>query len=398
MMHHLDVEWILPDGKLGGRTPDGTFKVRGATLGDRIAVREATSRGRTLEVASWEVVTPSPHRVVHPCLVQQACGGCDLGTLAPDVRRGQLQEIVRRALRLDETPTWVPSPRPRRHRARVRLGIDGTSMGYRESRSHTLVQVDDCLAAREEVAARIAEVASALPIPGATAVEIRSDGSRAVLAFEGRITPADLGGLDDVAVDGRTVRGDPVLTLPGVVPLRASPRSFFQVNLEANAALVALAVEALGEIRAERVLDLYAGIGNFALPLAHAGMPVVAVELEGQAVADLRVNASGWPIEVIGADVGRFDPSRTPFDAVVLDPPRAGAPGVMARLLRQRPRRVVMVSCHAPSGGRDLEPLRKAGYRVVRAYAADLFPDTHHVEAVVVLDRPGSPGARAPAV
>lgn len=388
MMPQLDVEWILPDGRVGGRTPDGTFKVHGPLVGERIQPTAGKPRGRTLEISAYDSLSPSPHRVEHACPVQAACGGCDLGALDPTVRAQQLAAMVQRALQLDAPPALVPSPRASRHRARIRLSIDGQTLGYRGARSHALVPVGDCLAARDEVAARIAEVRDALPLPGATAVEIRSDGVRAVLAFDGKIPRGALDRLDDVAVEGRAVRGDPTLVLPGAVPMRASPRSFYQVNLEANALLVAHVVALVEAVAPERVLDLYAGIGNLSLPLAARGTPVAAVELEGQAVADLRHNAQGLPVEVIGVDAGRFDPSRTPFDVVVLDPPRAGAPGVVDRLLLQRPRRIVLVSCHVPSAARDIAPLLRAGYRLGPVTAFDLFPDTHHVETVLALDRP----------
>ena len=71
----------------------------------------------------------------------------------------------------------------------------------------------------------------------------------------------------------------------------------------------------------------------------------------------------------------------------MLDPPRTGAPGVLARVLRNRPRVIVTVSCHAPSSARDLEPALKAGYELVSLDVFDLFPDTHHFESIVVARR-----------
>ena len=194
-----------------------------------------------------------------------------------------------------------------------------------------------------------------------------------------------------MALDGRRLSGDPTLWLSvGDLRLRASPRTFYQVNLELNAVLVDLVVAAVREARPQRTLDLYAGNGNFTLPLArHTDAPVLAVEREGQATADLAASAeaAGLRVPVLTLPVERFDPSREPFDVVVLDPPRAGAPGVVPRLLRNRPRRIVYVACHPPSAARDLRPALKAGYRLVRAQALDLFPDTHHVETVAILDR-----------
>ncbi|MCA9495269.1 MAG: class I SAM-dependent RNA methyltransferase, partial [Myxococcales bacterium] len=134
-----------------------------------------------------------------------------------------------------------------------------------------------------------------------------------------------------------------------------------------------------------RVLDLYAGIGNLSLPLAARGLPVIAVEAPGPGSEDLRRNAAGLPAEVHARPVERFDASRSPFDALVLDPPRAGAPGVLPKVTLLRPRVIVLVSCFAASAARDLAELK--GYRAVSVRCFDLFPDTHHVETVVVLER-----------
>ena len=134
------------------------------------------------------------------------------------------------------------------------------------------------------------------------------------------------------------------------------------------------------------VADLYAGIGNLTLPLAEGGRPVLAVEMEGQATHDLRARAPAH-VHVQTGRVERFDLSRHPFDLAVLDPPRAGAGEVMQRVLHNRPRRIVLVSCHLPSARRDVAVARKGGYRVGSVRCFDLFPDTHHVETVIALER-----------
>jgi 23S rRNA (uracil1939-C5)-methyltransferase len=204
--------------------------------------------------------------------------------------------------------------------------------------------------------------------------------------------------LDGRPVTGDAVAGDPVLALEVRAPtgasarLRASPASFYQVNLEANALLVEYVVEATRGRDATRALDLYAGIGNLGIPLALCGVPVVAVEAPGPGARDLAANAraaaeAGARVEAVAERVERFDPSRVPFDAVILDPPRAGAPGVLERVVRNRPRVVVYVSCFAPNAARDIGRILDRRYALAELRAFDLFPDTHHVEVVAVLER-----------
>lgn len=391
-MDEIELEWLLPDGRAAGRGPDGlTVRVAGAVPGDVVRARRAGGSGRTVDAVVDEVVRPAPARRAAICPVSASCGGCDLDVLEPEARRGLQARMVARAFRLETEVPIVPSPRQEGHRARIKLAIEGGRCGYRAARSHALVEPEVCRIARPEVQEAHARLRSFLrerDAAGLAAVEIRSDGARAVFAFEsnGPVDRAALAALGDVALDGKRLHGDPTLVLEvDGVPLRCSPRSFFQVNLEGNALLVAHVRDALLARRPERLLDLYAGIGNLSLPLAARGVPVTAVEAPGAAAEDLRANAAPCGAQVVAATLERFDPSRTPFDAVVLDPPRAGAPGVLERVTRQRPRTIVYVSCFPPSAAKDLQEVR--GYRVASVTAFELFPDTHHVEAVVVLER-----------
>ncbi len=389
----LDVNWVLPDGRAGGRMPDGTVvRLDGdAVPGDTVVWEPSAQRGHTVDGVVQARLTDSADRIDPSCPWVEACGGCDLATLRADARRAALGRMVARAFRLDSPPEVVPSPRPTGHRARIKLAIEAGRIGYRARRSHALVEVDSCGVARPEIGTALSRVRAALAgdSRGLESVELRSDGTRVVQAFRSRgpvprAVRETLASLGDVALDGKRVAGSPRLRLEVAgVCLEAGPLAFYQVNLEANQLLVQHVLEAM--TGHERVLDLYSGIGNFTLPLAARGTPVVAVEAVGQAVSDLRRSAGDLPVTAITQRVERFDPSRVAFDGVILDPPRAGAKGVLKKLARNRPRTVVYISCHAPAAARDLKEL--PGYRLESVRCFDLFPDTHHVETVLVLKR-----------
>lgn len=400
-MPELDLTWLLPDGAVGGMGPDGPVKLRGALPGDRVIYELETQRGRTIIGRLEAVVDEGPDRRASPCEWSDRCGGCDLDQLGIDAQRAAKAAMVQRALRLPEPPPILHRGPRRAYRARIKLALVDGRVGYRQARSHDLVPVEACGIARPEVETALGRLrpwAAEHGTEGLDSVEIRSDGTRAVFHFvsDGSVPRSQreaLPALGDVALDGRAVAGDPTLwlTLAGT-RLRASPRAFFQVNLDVNADLVSLVAGAVAEVQPERVLDLYAGIGNLTLPIAQAsGAPVLAVEREGQAMDDLAANAAAAGLDdrirALPMPVERFDPSREPFDVVVLDPPRVGAPGIVDELLRNRPRRIVYVACHPPAAGRDLKAAREAGYGIARVSALDMFPDTHHVETVVVLDR-----------
>jgi len=189
----------------------------------------------------------------------------------------------------------------------------------------------------------------------------------------------------------RRIVGDPTVRVE-VEPdlaLEIPADVFSQVNPAANRLLLAT-VLAFGDFRAgERVLDLYCGAGNFTLPLARRGARVHGVERDAVAVAAAEANAAR-----LGLTTARFTCAPVAralarvteaYDAVVLDPPRAGAGDVLDALARLEARRVLYVSCDPATLARDARALGAYGYRVARVQPVELFPQTFHVEAVADL-------------
>ena len=173
-----------------------------------------------------------------------------------------------------------------------------------------------------------------------------------------------------------------------------SPDAFFQTNVGAARELVRLVLDGVGESR--RVLDLYCGSGLFTLPLVRGGAEVTAVEENRSAIADLQANTAlnRLPSARLRAIAGRVEDvigrvAGTPWDAVILDPPREGcAAGVLPAVFdRMKPARAVYVSCNPEVLAHDLPSILKAGYRMNRLQAVDMFPHTEHIETVVTLSR-----------
>jgi len=176
---------------------------------------------------------------------------------------------------------------------------------------------------------------------------------------------------------------------------RTSAPSFFQVNTAAADLLVEDAIGKLvsvasdgGSLAGKRIADLYAGGGTFSIPLAALGADVIAVESASSSVKDMRRNAelNHVALECVGGDSARELPKLGVVDALIVDPPRAGlAAGVVDDIARLAPRAVVYVSCDPVTLCRDLKLFRQAGYELLQVTPHDLFPQTYHVETVVLL-------------
>jgi len=178
----------------------------------------------------------------------------------------------------------------------------------------------------------------------------------------------------------------------GGFEFRLSAKSFFQTNTPQAERLLAVVLEEAALTGAERVLDLYCGVGSLTLPLARRAAHVSGHELVEEAVLDARATAERngvANVDFVAGDVARTLAHGARADVVVVDPPRGGLhPDVTAALAAAAPRRLVYVSCNVKSAARDAAKLVEAGFRLVRVRPVDLFPHTPHCECVLTLEGP----------
>ena len=145
----------------------------------------------------------------------------------------------------------------------------------------------------------------------------------------------------------------------------------------------------IATVEPARILDLYAGAGNLSLPLAQDGLPVTMIESGKSAVSDAKecIKRLDLDVQVSVGDASRFQAGDQFFDVAILDPPRAGAPGVMEQLLVTRPQGIAYISCNPSALARDLRPVQEKGYRFEAIELFDMFPQTSHTEVLVLLRR-----------
>jgi 23S rRNA (uracil1939-C5)-methyltransferase len=390
-----------------------------AHAGDRVRARVREVRSGWAEARLEEVLVPAPERRAAPCPYVPRCGGCvyqDLGYEAQlAAKEGVLRESLGRAGAPWEGPTTVhPSPEEGwrlRASLHVAAGGHGLRLGLREAGTRRVVDLERCLQLSEGMneawgelrtlltenpklgarvggidllespdgRARVAAVATTAP-PGAT-------------TLRGIPRPERLTGFGLEGGRGRRhwLLGTPYVEMSvGALSLRVHVRSFFQANRFLYESLASTVVGLLpGK---GRVLDLYAGVGLFALPLAaRDGGEVVAVERAPTAVEDARANARRNRLDgvrIVRTDVGLALAATRPEpgERIVLDPPRTGLEREVVDLVAdRRPSAVVYVSCDPPTLGRDLARLAARGYRPDAVQLFDLFPDTFHLETVVRL-------------
>ncbi len=284
------------------------------------------------------------------------------------------------------------------YRARLSLGRgpQGECV-FRQQRSHELVPVDHCPVARPEINRVLAQL-PALP-PEVQSIELRSDGESVVLSLHApaRGASPDLAefALENLEIQGLALNGGAHtgdcrthLSVCGI-DHAFSPSTFYQVNLDINERMVKRVVSITEALNPAHVLDLYAGAGNLSLSLAAKGIEVTLLEREGAALADARRTAERHQLQIQtkSLDIRKFRGGDLFFDVALLDPPRAGAPGVVEQLLVTRPRAILYVSCNPKTLARDIQPALRSGYEVFSLELFDMFPQTHHCEVFCVLHR-----------
>lgn len=413
--------------------PGRVVFVRHTLPGERVLARVTETGSRFWRADAVEVLDPSPDRVpsAWPAAGPGGVGGGELAQVRLDAQRAWksavLTEQVRRLGGLDlEVPVvaapsdaaaevrWAaahgaePDEETAQQdgadvpglgwRTRVSFVADGEGrLGMRRFRSHDVVALDDMplmspaladlglLDRRWTTGARVDAVAPA-------------DGDQPLVLVDD--VPYDLRrGKADHRPNARSTVHEQVTVGERTWRYRVAGTGFWQVHRDAPAVLVGAVLDALtstlGDPTGATVLDLYSGAGLFTLPLADLvgeDGQVIAVEGDARAVRDARRNVHDRPqVALHAGDVAGVltrDLGRPPVDAVVLDPPRVGAGRqVVDAVTALAPRTVVYVACDPAALARDLGYLTAAGYTVADLRGYDLFPMTHHVEAVAVLTR-----------
>lgn len=429
------VERVVPGGDGLARTDGVVTLVGGALPGDRVRARVEEASPRLIRGRAETVLAAGPARrpeaEVCPLARSGACGGCDWPAARVEHHRDLKTQLVLDAFRrlgglspgeLPE-PRWLGSPPNYRLRNRLHLSREGR-LGFFAPRSNVVSDLEGCEIVSKPFLARLPALRAHLRSLGELEGELLTLESRegGVVLGELRLGEGSglqmpskvketgrgpFGGLRIVDAGGRLLASDgpSELVVPaGGADFELSVSSFFQGNLflldafieEIRAALRAAAPPA----RAFRALDLYAGVGFMTRPLLEVardagGGEVTAVEIEPTAANSLSKNLRAW--HEAGLPLGRsvrasaesFVRSKSlfspPLSVLVADPPRAGlSPDVRKAILRLAPPHVLLVSCDPPTLARDLAAL-KARYRVERLTLLDLFPQTHHVETVVLL-------------
>jgi 23S rRNA (uracil1939-C5)-methyltransferase len=389
-------EQVVGMGAKGdGVTQYGRF-VAGAVPGDIIGPDGA-------------ILSHGPNHIAPACRHFGSCGGCQIQHVAdPAIADFARDRVLQPLARVGITPTQVMpvhlSPAGARRRAAMRATrTQGeVRLGFNAEGAHSLVDMHECPVLHPALFKLVAPLRRLLAphLKERSAIGITltltESGVDLLLAnlqanslplIEGLTDFARNHGLARLSVEGPMgvetllAAGDPAVRLGGV-PVTLPPAAFLQATADGEAALVEAVTSIAG--RAGRIADLFAGSGTFALPLSRTAR-VEAVDGAGPAIRALESAArrAGRPVSVQHRDLFRRPLTAdelAPFDAVVIDPPRAGAIAQTEQLAASRVPVIAAVSCNPATFARDAERLVGGGYTLLRLWPIAQFRWSTHIE------------------
>lgn len=446
MTKEVEITSLTYGGRGLGRIDNKVVFVPFSVPGDKLSVEITKDKKSFAEAEIKDILEPSVDRVEPKCPVFGLCGGCAWQNISYPKQLEWKERILKETLtriggvELPEFDPPIKAKEPYNYRSRARFQIDqidNGKWGFFAASSHTLVDIEECPLLEPNVNETFGALKKLLKGKehGLCHIEIaQSERDNRTVASLYSVKPFAFGKMDFLSAtpllkgvellrskakskdrrknkvgrrDGpfTSVKKygelDIFFTVLGR-ELKAPSGSFTQVNAAQNNLLVEKVCEMGALDKNARVLDLFSGVGNITFALAKEAESVTGVEIDSLAVDYARANAAlggDKNAQFECADVLKWVKNKgskslaSPlWNVVVLDPPRGGTPNsgsvnTTRELVKLAPRRIIYVSCNPSTLARDISCLRDSGYAIKRAVLLDMFPQTFHIESVVMLDR-----------
>ena len=409
---------------------------------ENIIVTTQESKKNYLFGKVHQIENKHPARITPPCQYYGTCGGCNLQHCDYDsqltFKKGILEELllqqdIMTVEEIDEKVTnIIGAPEPFQYRQRIRLQVrDENTLGFNRFRSHEIVEINQCLLARPSINDTLTalkkneQTRSLLALSEELELQQNpiTDKVSCIFNFSRKPRPADIKAAaqlcseieyidrvfftgDDFPMVGPIAdtneKASNLLTvhypkIEGVQkPLELSWEvgGFCQVNLNQNKNMIETVLDFCRVDSTDTVLDLYCGMGNFAIPISTLAKSVFGIEGQGSSIRCAKRNAAHaeadntlFRKEHVHKGCGSLIEKGEKFDCIIIDPPRQGAPELAAQLSQLCLKRLVYISCDPATLSRDLKALIKEGFSIKSIQPVDMFPQTHHIETVVLLEK-----------
>jgi len=405
------VEKIVYGGYGLTRTDDGVILIEGDVLpGDVVEIYEISKKKGAKFATAYKIVQPSPMRIEADCKLFPKCGGCRFRNTSYEseiaIKNQMIEDLISRNRISTEPPEIIPT-KPLRYRNRITWHFFRGQIGFWSREKKEFLPTLTCPLGKKGMEDVLWEIGAGLPST-TRAVVTRQHGGK-VLAIMVVREPAPFK-IDRFPPRGKWAGLVTVVNPRGKILLHGKihnswgktrlthklagieliipPRAFFQVNDEGLEEIYKLVSKYADG--GDRIVDLYAGVGTFILPLAERYEWRIAVEANRESANALKTAARNHKIKITVLPTMAEEAADTALEGatlVILDPPRSGlSTDVKMAISKHLPQKLIYLSCHPPAMFRDIRHLEK-NYKLTALHAVDMFPRTWHFEMLAVLER-----------
>ncbi len=446
-MHTVIIEKIIKGGLGLGHLADGKVVMVPRVLpGEEVLFQPRKEKKSFIEADLLEVLLPAKERITPPCPYYDDCGGCDVQHASYETQIRLKQDILKDILfrahigEKTEIDALVGEPIVSEEefgcRQRIRLQVNEVGIvGFFQGQSHELVEIDHCPLAHEKINLvlkgllehgafdHLLERTTSFELlynPGEQTVVLLINYKRKIKPRDRKLALRicqDITEISGVAYQAKGQAAGPYITkqsgINGTVPadlrlniplpeslcarpinLSLEPGGFCQVNLSQNERCIAQILSWAKEYSAQKALDLFCGMGNFSIPLATAVEEVYGFDIQRSSIRSAQRNAESnnlgnciFAKRIAAQAAAELHRDKQYFDFVLLDPPRAGCKEVIPLLANFKAKAIAYVSCDPATLSRDLIGIKEIGYSMKEIRMVDMFPQTAHLETLVLLEK-----------
>jgi len=373
------------------------FFVPDVITGEKVRMRVTEIKRSFGKGEALQIIEASPHRVEPPCPVYGQCGGCQYQHIQYEetlrIKENQLKETLGRIGGIQEESLFqriIPSPQPYGYRSSITLKAkqvsDGFQLGYVARDNKSFIPILGCPIASPKINQNLKSISESLPDQELSALirEITvKEGKGKVLFYPHYRKPYQFKTKDRLFFDFQGLS------------VGYGLNSFFQINQGLIPKIIRILREYLSPRPGEKLFDLYAGSGIFSLGLANDFYQVIALEESKEAVRCFQENIQQNGIKNVVACRGKveerlkplFEEHKGKLQSVLLDPPREGLQSAVIPTLKNLDfRKMIYISCEPSTLARDLKLLKEI-YSLKKIFPLDMFPQTKHIETIVLLER-----------
>lgn len=365
--------------------------------GDIVTVDRIKDHGNYFIGMKKEFLEKNPNRIKISCPYYESCGGCQLMGMSYleqlKYKESKVKDILKKYAGIEWEPEIIPSPLQENYRNKITLQVKNNQIGLFQTNTNDLVPIERCLLVKEKINDLLPILQKELNLSQVKQILIKEHQEQLMIMILGnpdiqQVKQVLKNKVSSIYVNDKHIIGKTKLEEKlGRYYYYISPKSFFQVNYDQTINLYNKIKEYLGKNN-KNVLDLYCGAASIGIYVSDNCKKIKGIEQNVSSTDDAKENIIKNKlenIEVLLGDVGHLLEAKNTYDAIILDPPRTGLDKkTKVTLLKIKSPKLIYVSCNPITLARDIKELSHL-YEIKDLTLFDMFPNTYHVECVVLL-------------